>query len=121
MTAKRIGKQIQCSPQAAATNMAMRSIRGELSFVFKAWLNTAAGCGAHSMICETSCLFQQSLPSELDLLAEELSADASGSRRAPGRGSLLSSCQPRPSTAHKAFMAVHCNDQSLRPQTVPLP
>ena len=32
--ARRTGKQIQCNPQAAATSMAMRSIRRELSFVF---------------------------------------------------------------------------------------
>jgi hypothetical protein len=45
--ARRTGKQMQCNPQAAATNMAMRSIRGELSFVFKAdW------GGSHPMITE---------------------------------------------------------------------
>ncbi len=43
--ARRIGKQIQCNPQAAATSMAMRSIREEVSFVFK-----AVWSGSHPII-----------------------------------------------------------------------
>jgi hypothetical protein len=49
--ARRIGKQMQCNPQAAATNIATRSIKGEFNFGFK-----AESGGSHPIITERTLL-----------------------------------------------------------------